>query len=654
MVKAYRNRKRCKRRMKKNILMRTNLLICVILLVGFSITAVLSYQANYSASLESIEQVSDLSSEGIYYQMNATFTKPVNISLTMASDSLLRDFLDGEQGHLEDAAYIETLREYLDIYRGKYQYDSVFLVSAATGRYYNFNGLNRMLTRDNPENVWYYELMDSSADYQMNVDNDEANGDVITVFVNCKIYNTQGQVAGVVGVGLRIDGLQELLRGYQSEFGVNTCFINEQGIIQISCAHTGYDKVNLFERDIFTPEAKRQILEVKTTGKANSLWTPDFGKKSYMVARYLPELDWYLIVERDTGALVERMNIQMAGTVSVVAIIIIATLLIISYVIRGFNRRILLLARSTEQERHTLFEKATEQLFENIYELDITHNCPANRATEEYFEGLGVAVGTPYNQALCVVAEKQIKEEFRQGYIDTFKPENVLSAYENGQETLWYDFMISTGGEYYWMHITARIVKLESGAIHMLMYRQNIDAEKQREHKMQTLAQTDEMTGLLTKTATQRRIEKILSENNKTKYAFFIFDIDNFKQANDRFGHVFGDGVIQEFVAVLREYFKEEDIVGRVGGDEFAAFLSITEEIKIKNLCRVLSAALNRLYTEDGKSWRISASIGVALAPKDGTDFASLYRHADAALYETKRRGKNGYTLYHTLLEKKK
>ena len=98
--------------MKKNILLRTNLLICVVIIAGFLMTAVLSYRANYSASLENIEQVSTLTSEGIYYQMNSAFTKPVNISLTMANDSLLKEFLATEAEHLANKEYIETIRRY--------------------------------------------------------------------------------------------------------------------------------------------------------------------------------------------------------------------------------------------------------------------------------------------------------------------------------------------------------------------------------------------------------------------------------------------------------------------------------------------------------------------------------------------------------------
>ena len=97
----------------KNKLLRTNLLISIILIAGFVTTAVFSYRANYQVSLNNIEQVSSLSTEGIYYQLSSLFSKPVNISLTMAHDSLLVEHLMKEPSHLDDKAYEETTKEYL-------------------------------------------------------------------------------------------------------------------------------------------------------------------------------------------------------------------------------------------------------------------------------------------------------------------------------------------------------------------------------------------------------------------------------------------------------------------------------------------------------------------------------------------------------------
>ena len=105
--------------MKRNILSRTNALVSLILVVGFVLTALLSYRANYAASLRGIEQVSTLSSEGVYHQLTITFSRPVNVSLTMANDSLLKSLLQEEDASLEDPAYLAWIREYLGAYRDK-------------------------------------------------------------------------------------------------------------------------------------------------------------------------------------------------------------------------------------------------------------------------------------------------------------------------------------------------------------------------------------------------------------------------------------------------------------------------------------------------------------------------------------------------------
>lgn len=108
--------------MKSNSLFKTNIVIGFVLIIGFMLTAFFGYQANYQSSLNTIEHVSTLTSEGIYYQLTSMFTRPVNISLTMAHDSFLKDHLEKEQEQFTEQSYIETLREYLNVYKEKYSF----------------------------------------------------------------------------------------------------------------------------------------------------------------------------------------------------------------------------------------------------------------------------------------------------------------------------------------------------------------------------------------------------------------------------------------------------------------------------------------------------------------------------------------------------
>lgn len=169
---------------------------------------------------------------------------------------------------------------------------------------------------------------------------------------------------------------------------------------------------------------------------------------------------------------------------------------------------------------------------------------------------------------------------------------------------------------------------------------------KEREWQIRRLIQIDEMTGMLTKMATGRQIDQILRECGQEQYAFFIFDIDNFKQANDRFGHAFGDDIIKDFTATIRGQFRQGDVLGRIGGDEFVAFVCAGDREWVEKKAGQLVGALCKPYRQGEKEWMLSASIGVFIAPGSGSDYNSFYRNADKALYKTKRNGKNGFTIH--------
>lgn len=633
--------------MRKNVLVRANLLVCLVIILGFITTSVISYQSNQGIMRKDVESVTALTSEGIYHQIDSLFIKPVNISLTMANDSLLKDFLDNEEKRLDDASFVEDMRAYLNAYREKYGYDSVFLASAKTKRYFNFNGLDRTLPQDNPENEWFYKFLDSGEECTLNIDNDEVTGaeNEISVFINCRIKDSAGKTMGVVGVGFRVDHLQELFKSYEDKFGVDVCLIDGKGTIQISTEQTGYEAANLFDSCTY-PDLKEQILENRETTK--TFWHSSQKGSGYLVSAYVENLGWHLIVENDTTVMDQKLASQFIQGLLVIAVIIALVLVIISYVIHKYNAQIIKLTVVSEREHLSAFQRATEQLYENIYEVDVTHNRAASEETEHYFESLGAPKQAPYDKALRIIAEKQIKEEFRQGYIDTFSPEAVLKAYENGVQNLRYDFMITTDGlNYYWMRINTQLFHWdEDDSVRMLVYRQNIDEEKRREMYLREQMQKDSLTGLLNKAATQEQIRDMLQKDPEGTFAFFILDVDNFKCVNDRVGHAMGDSVLLEFARTIKSQFASGDVVGRIGGDEFAVFVPVPDKQAAQQKARELVDALRQKTSAEAENCEVTTSIGVAVAPFAGRDFETLYKNADTALYQTKKNGKDGCTVY--------
>lgn len=634
--------------MKKNVLMKTNVFICAVITVGFLITAFINYHSSNSMIKRDTEYISTLTADTIYHQIDSIFTKPINISLTMANDSLLKSALEDEKRQGENGEFIETMKEYLYAYKEKYDYDSVFLVSTQTNRYYHFkDGVDRILTEGEPENTWYFDFLQDTAEYSLNIDNDEAQSanNEINIFVNCKIFSPAGEVIGVVGVGFGVDALQELFRNYEESYQLRAYLVDSDGTIELSTMDTGIVKNNLFEKSAFG-EYAQQILTNRRVPQF--FWYSGKDQKGFLAARFVPNLSWHLIIDNDTSVVESRLNRLLYLSVFMIFLVGGAVLLVITGIIRKYNRQIVGMTVEQEKTRRTVFQAETEKLYENIYEIDVTHNQPASEATESYFESLGASGKMPYDKALYEIARQQIKEEHREGYIRTFSPENVLKAYEEGTESLRYEFMITNdaGLSYYWMRITARIFYWEDDkSVRMLIYRQNIDKEKRHELRMAERMQQDSLTGLYNKAATQKLAHSLLKENSEQSYGFFILDIDDFKTVNDTLGHAFGDLVIVDFAQKLRSQFGEQDIVGRIGGDEFVVFAPVSSRDWAEEKAKILSQKLTYEFSDQEKICFVSASIGIAVSPEAGTTFEMLYQNADAALYEKKKNGKKGYTI---------
>ncbi len=164
--------------------------------------------------------------------------------------------------------------------------------------------------------------------------------------------------------------------------------------------------------------------------------------------------------------------------------------------------------------------------------------------------------------------------------------------------------------------------------------------------RLLAVAQRDALTGLYNKEFTQRHIEQILREKSGT-HGFVILDVDYFKQVNDNYGHMVGDKVLQTLGSFLQSQFRDYDIVGRIGGDEFIILMcNLTDSGAVESKIRKLVERVREIRVEEMGDRELTISVGISIAPDHGNTFMELYRNADLALYETKRGGKNGYSVY--------
>lgn len=223
----------------------------------------------------------------------------------------------------------------------------------------------------------------------------------------------------------------------------------------------------------------------------------------------------------------------------------------------------------------------------------------------------------------------------------------VVNTYEKfGHSTAEYRIK-DVSGQYLWMRCHSTSLYDSSGKVlRAVGLFSNINAKKKEYDALMFKSQRDPLTKLLNKEEMHIQTEAILQALSDVPGAFFIIDIDNFKGINDNLGHQLGDTVLVEFTRKIRGFFPERCIVGRIGGDEIAAYF---RGISKDEACKQAEALLQELRTSyygSTAKYNICASMGIACYPSHGKTFEELYNFADIALYESKRGGRDRYTVY--------
>lgn len=172
---------------------------------------------------------------------------------------------------------------------------------------------------------------------------------------------------------------------------------------------------------------------------------------------------------------------------------------------------------------------------------------------------------------------------------------------------------------------------------------EDVTERRKSEATIHRLAYVDTLTGLPNRRAFRARAQEILkrARRNAEGFAILYFDLDRFKSVNDRFGHGVGDQLLAEAARRIQNCLREVDVVGRFGGDEFAALITSTADpSEVSLIARRIIDALEAVFLLGEHEAYISTSIGIALFPADGADIAALLRSADLGLYRAKDEGR--------------
>lgn len=204
--------------------------------------------------------------------------------------------------------------------------------------------------------------------------------------------------------------------------------------------------------------------------------------------------------------------------------------------------------------------------------------------------------------------------------------------------------------EYEWFHIKSSFVyDNQNNLVEIFGTMENIQQKKNLEER----AYHDMMTGSLNKTTFEEQARIMIEERDiQEKHAIIFIDLDDFKKVNDSLGHSYGDSLLTTVGKRLRRLVRGDDLVGRIGGDEFAVVLkNIFNQESVVERTNIMLQSLQREFSFDNKVIGIKASVGVSLFPEHGNSYKDLISRADMAVYESKRRGKNVVSVYTKELE---
>jgi len=295
--------------------------------------------------------------------------------------------------------------------------------------------------------------------------------------------------------------------------------------------------------------------------------------------------------------------------------------------------------RKRAEERQILAGAVFEAALEAIVVTDIQWRVVAANPAFSVLTGYSEAEITGHYPSFLLQAEYLSGINYRE-LLRTLSRHGTWSGEVHNQRR---------NGEHYIVLVTFTQVRNQAGQLtHYVGTASDITLQKEAEQSIKRLAYYDTLTHLPNRTLLTQRAEMALAlaARRREQLAVLFLDLDRFKEVNDAFGHAEGDALLVLAAAQIKRVTRETDTICRLGGDEFVLLLPDAGVEEARQAAERLSVSFRQPFPIAGHSLRVTVSIGIALYPDDGTDFDTLLKNADSALYKAKQDGRNTRMFY--------
>ena len=307
--------------------------ITLILVGGFLTSSIAAFLASREAIEHSIsEQALPLTGDIINSGLQKDILYPVLISSMMAQDPRMRDWLsDGEKNEAAILAYLVNIKL-------KYSTVGSFIGSDASRKLYHTYGPPEALIEGRPIDAWYFRIKNAdSVKYETNVDVETQYSGLPTLFINHRVMDAQGTFVGVAGVSVTLETLNQVLAGYQARYGAKIYFVNDAGKVVLSGGTLSVEEDQLATRSGMQ-EIAAAILNRSTVPTSLSYRS---GKSDVLVnSRYVPELNWYLVVEQNVSDNIEPLTRTFATNFGISFAVMLMVLMVTLFTVNRFQRHL--------------------------------------------------------------------------------------------------------------------------------------------------------------------------------------------------------------------------------------------------------------------------------------------------------------------------
>ncbi|HSH43894.1 MAG TPA: sensor domain-containing diguanylate cyclase [Arenicellales bacterium] len=306
--------------------------VSLLLVLGFVATSLGTYLVSGSALREQIVTSGlPLTSDNIYSDIQNDLLPPILVSATMAQDTFLRDWvLGGERD-------VSKIIKYLTEVRARNNTITAFFVSESTRNYYHPTGIVETVDRGEPSDKWYFRVREMEPDYEINVDQDQANRFSLTVFVNYKVFDYEENLIGATGVGLEATTMLERIDSYEEHYDRDIYFVDPDGLITLQ-AGSDNGAPGLIQDRAGLADIAADILDTER-GK----WEYRRGGETILLnTRYIPELDWFLFVEQAASTAISPVRrafiLSLGLGLAIAALVVVLTQLTLNRYQRRLER----------------------------------------------------------------------------------------------------------------------------------------------------------------------------------------------------------------------------------------------------------------------------------------------------------------------------